>query len=147
MRWGCDLLIWGQKVKGRGHNAWIIENGNLCKIAFSLHISSWNFTHRLLLCRGCGLLICRSKGQRSRSQCIDNLLSLYTFHHETSHKNPCWVEMCSIDFEVKMSEVRVTMHWLLKMVYVAWLLSLYAFHHETSHTLVLSWGCALWFWG
>ena len=33
-------LFWGQKVKGQGHNALIIENG-LCRIiSFSLHLSS-----------------------------------------------------------------------------------------------------------
>ena len=64
-------LFWGQKVKGQGHNALIVENG-LCRIiSFSLHLSSWNFTHRLPMSRGCALFILGSKGQRSRSQCID----------------------------------------------------------------------------
>ena len=40
-------------------------------ISFPLHLSSWNFTHRLPMSRGYALLILGSKGQRSRSQCID----------------------------------------------------------------------------
>ena len=67
----CPIYFGGQKVKGQGHNALIIGNG-LCRIiSFPLHLSSWNFTHRLPMSRGCALFILGSKGQRSRSQCID----------------------------------------------------------------------------
>ena len=45
-------------------------------ISFPLHISSWNFTHRLPMSWGYALLILGSKGQRSRSQCIDYRNSL-----------------------------------------------------------------------
>ena len=56
--------FWSQKVKGQGHNALITENGNLRIIAFPLHLSSWNFLHRLPMRWRCTLLILGSKGQR-----------------------------------------------------------------------------------
>ena len=49
-------------------------------------------------------------------------------HMQTPHES----RMCPIDFEVKRSKVKVTMHKLLKMVSGAQLLSLYTYHHETS---------------
>ena len=69
MSLGCALVILGSK--GQGHNALITENG-LCQISFPLHLFSGNFIQRLPMSRGCALLISRWKGQRSRSQCIDN---------------------------------------------------------------------------
>ena len=93
-------LFWSQKVKGQGHNALIIGNGLSRIISFPLHLSSWNFTHRLPMSRGYALLILGSKGQRSRSQCIDyrkqfmshNFFLFKTYHHETSHTDSPWVE-------------------------------------------------------
>ena len=66
----------------------------------------------------------RSKGQRSRSQCINywkwfpahNCFPftpiIMKLHMQTPHE----ARMCPIDFEVKRSKVKVTMHKLLKMV-------------------------------
>ena len=65
-------LFWGQKVKGQGHNAFILGNG-LCRIiSFTLHISSCNFTHRLPMSRGCALFIVGSKGQGHNALIIGN---------------------------------------------------------------------------
>ena len=47
--------FWGQNVQG--HDALITKNGLCCIIAFPLRISSWNFTQRLPMSRGCVLLI------------------------------------------------------------------------------------------
>ena len=44
------------------------------------------------------------------------LLSLYTYHHETSQKvmqTPHEARMCPIDFDVKRSKVKVTMEILI----------------------------------
>ena len=54
---------------------------------------------------------------------------IMTLHMQTPHES----RMCPIDFEVKRSKVKVTIHKLLKMVSGALLLSLYTYHHETSH--------------
>ena len=55
-------IDFGVGVKCQGHNAWVTENG-LCRIiAIPLHLSSWNFTHRLPMSRGCSLSIPGSKG-------------------------------------------------------------------------------------
>ena len=63
--------LWGQKVKGQGHNARITEKGFWCITASPLHLSSWNFTCSLPMSRVWTLWTLRSKGQRSRSQCKD----------------------------------------------------------------------------
>ena len=47
----------------------------------------------------------------------------------TPHKS----RMCPMDFGVKRSKVKVTIHWLLNTINVAYLLPLYIYHHETSH--------------
>ena len=57
------------RVKGQGHSALI--SGFLRITAFPLNPWSQNFTGTLLLSQGCALLISGSKGQRSRSQCIN----------------------------------------------------------------------------
>ena len=92
--------------------------------AFPLHPSSWNFTCRLPMRQGCALYILRLKGQRSRSQCINywkwfpahNCFPftpiIMKLHMQTPHE----ARMCPIDFKVKRSKVKVTMHKLLKMV-------------------------------
>ena len=86
--------FWGQDVKG--YNALITENGLSCLIAFYLHQQSWNFTQKLPMGRG---LNSRSKGQWSRSQCIDSCkwfmaLNCFPIHynHESSHTDSQWVE-------------------------------------------------------
>ena len=50
-----------------------------------------------------------------------------------------------MDFGVKRSKVKVTMHWLLKMINVAYYLSSYTYHHETYiiQILTTSQGCVL----
>ena len=47
----------GKEVKGQGHNALITENGNWPIIAFSLLISSWNFTHKHSISSGYACMI------------------------------------------------------------------------------------------
>ena len=59
------------RVKGQGHSALISGNGFLRITAFPLHPFSQNFTGTLLPSQGYALLISGSKGQRSRSQCIN----------------------------------------------------------------------------
>ena len=110
--------------------------------AFPLHLSSWNFPHRLPMSLGCALYIFGSKCQRSRSQCtyyrkwfmLHNWFPftpiIMKLHTQTLHES----RMCPIDFGVKRSKVKVTMHWLLQIVIGALLLSLYTYHLETSHT-------------
>ena len=93
--------------------------------------------------------------KRSRSQCIDNwkpfmlhnCSSFTTFIMKLLTQTPHELRICPIDFGVKRSKVKVTMHWLLKMIYVAWLLSFYTYH-ETSHT-DSPWveDVPYWFWG
>ena len=61
--------IWGQKVKGQGHNARITENGFWRITASALHRSSWNFTCSLPMSRIWTL--CTLGSKRSRSQCKD----------------------------------------------------------------------------
>ena len=63
--------LWGQKVKGQGHNARITEKGFWRITASPLHLSSWNFTCSLPMSRVWTLWTLGSKGQRSRSQCKD----------------------------------------------------------------------------
>ena len=87
--------------------------------AFPLHLSSWNFTCRLPMSQGCALYILRSKGQRSRSQCINywkwfpahNCFPftpiIMKLHMQTRHE----ARMCPIDFRVKGSKVKVIVHW------------------------------------
>ena len=60
-----------QKVKGQGHNVVINEYSFCCIVALSSHLKSWYFTHRLPMSWGCALLMPGSKGQMSRSKCID----------------------------------------------------------------------------
>ena len=143
MSWWCAL--WILVSKGQGRNALITEN---CRI---IHQPSWNFTQRLAMSRGCVLLILGSKGQDHYALIPENglwrkiLISLYAYHHETSHIDSPGVEDLTSWFEVKG---KITMHWLLKMVYDALLLSLYTYNHETSHT-DFSWvkHVPYWFWG
>ena len=63
--------LWGQKVKGQGHNARITEKGFLRITASPLHLSLWNFICSLPVSQVCALWNIGSKGQRSRSQCKD----------------------------------------------------------------------------
>ena len=88
--------------------------------------------------RGWALWVLGWKGQRSRSQCIDNwkwfmLHNCFPFspiimkiHTKTSHES----RMSPMGFGVKRSKVKVTMQCLLKMVYVAKFLS---HHTKTPH--------------
>ena len=113
-------IFGGQKVKGQGHNALITENGLCFIIAFLVHLSSWNFIQRLLISRKCALWISGSKGQRSRSKCINNwkwFMSRNSFpftpiiimklHIKTPHVS----RMCPMDMGVKRSKVKVKINW------------------------------------
>ena len=93
MSGGCALRILGSKCDGQGHNTLITEKG---KISHSCFL----FTPVIMKLRT---------------------------------KNPHESRMCHMDFDVKRSKIKVTMHWLLKMFNVALLLSLYTYHHETSY--------------
>ena len=115
----------------------------LCRIiALPSHLSSWNFTHRLPMSQGFTLVILGSNGQRSRLQYNDywkwlmlhNSFPFTTTVMKLKTKTPHRLRMCPIDFGVIRSMVKVTMHWLLKMVIGALLLFLCTYHHETSHT-------------
>ena len=89
----CPIDFLDQKVKGQGHNALITENSLCCIIALPLlpgDPPSWNS--------------------------IAWFLSLYTYHHESAHTDSPWVE--GVPFQFMDSKVKVTMHWLLKTVYV-----------------------------
>ena len=106
-------------VKSQGHNALITENG-LCRIiAFPLHLSSWNFIQRPPMTWGYALWVSGSKGQRPRSQCIDNrkwFMSHNCFpftpiimeiHTKTPHES----RISPMDFGVKRLKVKVIVHW------------------------------------
>ena len=92
-------------------------------VSFLSYLTPWNFTQRLPLSWGCALLILESKGQRSRWQCLDywkwfklhNCISLTPIIIKLHIKTPFELRMCSVDFGVKSSKVKVTMHWFLKM--------------------------------
>ena len=92
--------IWGQKVKGQGHGAWLIVNGFLTITDSVINLWSWNFIHMLPMSQGCTLLILRSKGQRSRSWGLVNCkwfpdynwLCKSTYVHETSYTYSPWVK-------------------------------------------------------
>ena len=102
-------LYLGQKVKGQGHNTSIPENHFLHIIAFPLQLSSWNFTQRFPLSKGCALFTsCQKvKDQGHNALIPDNhflciiafplhlkIMKLYT---QTSHE----LRMCPIDVIVK----------------------------------------------
>ena len=89
------------RIQGQGHNALITEN-SICRIiAFLLLLSSWNFIQRLPMRLGCALLISGSRGQGHN---IDNW-KWFMLHN------------CFPFTPVKRS--KVTMQWLLKIVYGA----------------------------
>ena len=116
--------LWGQKVKGQGHNARITENGFLRITASPLHLSSWNFTCSLPMSRVWTLWTLGSKGQRSRSQCKDyqkrilahNCFAFTPILMKLHMQSPHELSMDPMDFGVKRSKVKVTMQGLLKMV-------------------------------
>ena len=116
--------IWGQKVKGQGHNARITENGFKRITASPLHLSSWNFTCSLPMSQVWALWNSGSKGQRSRSQC-KNYWKWFQAHNcfpfspilmKLYMQSPHESSMCPMKFGVKRSKVKVTMQGLLKMV-------------------------------
>ena len=101
--------LWGQKVKGQGHNARITEKGFTRITASPLHLSWWNFTCSLPMSRVWTLWTLASKGQRSRSQCKDywkwflahNCIPftpiLMKLHMQSPHESG----MCPMKFRVK----------------------------------------------
>ena len=64
--------IWGQKVKGQGHNARITENGFKRITASPLHLSSWNFTCSLPMSQVWALWNSGSKGQGHNARITEN---------------------------------------------------------------------------
>ena len=89
-------------------------NGFMCITASPLHQSSWNFTGTLLLSQGWALLTLGSKGQRSRSQCIDywkwlmshNCFPFTPIIMELNTKTPHESRMCPMDVGVKCQRSR-----------------------------------------
>ena len=79
-----------------------------------LHLSSWNFTGALPMSQGWALSTLGSKGQRSRSQCIDyrkRLMSHNSFPFtpiitKLHTKTPYESRMCPIDFGIKRLKVK-----------------------------------------
>ena len=114
--------LWGQKVKGQGHNARITENGFLRITASPLHLSSWNFTCSLPMSRVWALWTLGSKGQRSRSQCKDywkwflthNCFPFTPIFMKLHMQSPHEPSMDPMDFGVKRSKVKVAMQGLPK---------------------------------
>ena len=60
----------GQKIKGQGHGALMIENGFRTITDPVIHL--WNFMHFLLMSQGCAPFISGSKGQGHRAIVIEN---------------------------------------------------------------------------
>ena len=116
--------LWGQKVKGQGHNARITEKGFWRITASPLHLSWWNFTCSLPMSWVWTLWTLGSKGQRSRSQCKDyrkgilvhNCFPFTPIFMKLHMQSPHESSMCPMKFRVKRSKVKVTMQGLLKMV-------------------------------
>ena len=116
--------LWGQKVKGQGHNARITENGFLRITASPLHLSLWNFACSLSMSQVCALWNLGSKSQRSRSQCKDywkrflahNCFPFTPIFMKLHMQSPHESSMDPMDFGVKRSKVKVTMQGLLKKV-------------------------------
>ena len=79
-----------------------------------LHQSSWNFTGTLPLSQGWALSASGSKGQRSRSQCIDywkwlmshNCFPFTPIIMELNTKTPHESRMCPMDVESKCQRSR-----------------------------------------
>ena len=68
-----------------------------------LHLSSGYFTQILAISCECALLILGSKGQRSRSQCMDYKTIIIM------KQSPNDSRVCPIDFGVKSSKAMVRM--------------------------------------
>ena len=110
--------LWGQKVKGQGHNARITEKGFWRITASPLHLSLWNFTCSLPMSQVCALWNLGSKGQRSRSQCNDywkwflahNCFPFTPIFMKLHMQSPHESSMDPMDFGVKRSKVKVTSH-------------------------------------
>ena len=110
--WDEDVpyWFWGHKVKGKGHNALIPENGLCHIIAFPLHLSSWNFIQRLPMSWGCALWILGSKDQRWSShyalitengKCCIIAFSFTPIIMKLYIKTPHESRMCPLDSGVK----------------------------------------------
>ena len=108
----CTLDIWGRRIKD------LLKMVSCLHItAFPLHLSSWNFRHKIYVGQGCALDF---RDQRSRSQCIDYWKwflwynCFYTYCYERSHTNLPWVK--DVHYRFRGQNVMVTVHWLLEMV-------------------------------
>ena len=120
--WGCAQLI--LRSKGQGHNAfignwrWLILHNSFVfsPIIMKLHIKT-----------PYGLRMCPMdfEVKTSRSRCITEIFFLHNCFPFTPiivklhTQSPIELKMCPIDFRVKRSKVKVTIHWLLKMVFGA----------------------------
>ena len=67
----CPFDFWVKRSKVKVTMHWL-QKIVLAHNCFPLQLSSWNFTRRLSVSWWCALLISGLKGQKSRSQCIDN---------------------------------------------------------------------------
>ena len=83
-------------------------------IAFPLHLSSWNITHRLPMSRGCALLSLASKVKVTMDWFI--LKSVYVashYHLETSHTDSPWVEDVPYWVRGQRSRLQCINYWNL----------------------------------
>ena len=105
--------------------------------------------------KGHGAAPCYFALDLTLSQCIDywkwlmshNCFPFTPIIMKFQTKTPYELRMCPIDFQVKRSNVKVTMHHYWK-----WLLSHNCFPFTPIfmklHTKTpMNWGCALWIWG
>ena len=123
-------------VKGQGHNARITEKWFWRITASPLHLSWWNFTCSLPICRVWALWTLGSKGQRSRSQCKDywkwflahNCFPFTPIFMKLHMQSPHESSMCPMKYRVKgqrsRSHTRITENGFL---------------HITASPLHLSW--------
>ena len=101
----CCTQVSIEASNSQGHNSLITEKGFWHIIAFPLHLSSWNFTHRLLTSWGCALLILGSKGQSHNALITENSFwPIIAFPSPTNMKlytDSPWVQDMPVWFRCK----------------------------------------------
>ena len=117
--------------------------------ASPFHLSSWNFTGTLPMRQEWALSTSGSKGQRSRSQCIDywKWLMLHNCFPFTSiimklhTKTPLELRVCPVDVRVKGQghNALIAENGFCCIVALSSHLKSWIF----THRLPMSWGCAL----
>ena len=136
---GCVLLIF--RSKGKGHNALISINGLCHIIALPLHLLSWNFTHRLPMSLGRGLLNFRVK--RSRPQCIyywkwfmlHNSFAITSIIMKIHTQTPHELRVFPVDFGVQRSRSQCIDYWkwLLAHHWFPFINTIMKLHTQTPH--------------